>query len=83
MQGDQLMAALVQTDASFTNETPKVLFEAGSYYFGRPGRSFDVAPDGRFLMVKAGYQTGEDASAPEITVVLNWFEELTARVPVP
>ena len=83
VQGDQLMAALVQTDASFTNETPKVVFEAGSYYFGRPGRSFDVAPDGRFLMVKAGYQTGEDASAPEITVVLNWFEELTARVPVP
>ena len=77
------MAASVETDASFTNETAKVLFEAGSYYFGAPGRNYDVAPDGRFLMVKAGDETGDGATAPEITVVLNWFEELTALVPVP
>ncbi len=82
LQGTQLMAVPVQTDAGFTHQTPKVLFEA-PYFFGAPGRNYDVAPDGRFLMVKTGSQPGEDAPTPNITVVLNWFEELKARVPVP
>ena len=39
--------------------------------------SYDVAPDGRFLMVQS------DAPRPtEIQVVINFFEELRARVPV-
>ena len=80
LQGTQLMAVPVQTDASFTSQTPEVLFEA-PYFFGAPGRNYDVAPDGRFLMVKTSSQPGE--SAPDITVVLNWFEELKERVPVP
>ena len=40
------------------------------------GRAFDVAPDGRFLMMKRA-----SGSRPEeITVVLNWFEELKRLV---
>ena len=45
-------------------------------------RNYDVAPDGRFLMVKAGDETGE-APPAQITVVLNWHEELLERVPIP
>jgi hypothetical protein len=51
---------------------PRELFE-GSY-----GNGFDVAPDGkRFLMIKSS------SSAPtnQLTFVVNWFEELKARVP--
>ena len=50
---------------------------------GPPGvrRPFDVAPDGRIV----GLITPGDAQgavfAPQITVVLNWHEELKARVP--
>jgi hypothetical protein len=41
-----------------------------------------MAPDGRFLaLVPTG--TGEDGpSTSRIITVLNWFEELTERVPV-
>ncbi len=46
---------------------------------------YDLSPDGqRFLMLKNVGQIGtEDATPSQITVVLNWFEELKARVPVP
>jgi hypothetical protein len=40
------------------------------------GTNYDVAADGRFLMV------GESsAEANELNVVLNWFEELKRLVP--
>ena len=42
-------------------------------------RPYDVAPDGRFLMMTEEPTT--EAEAPPITVVLNWFEELERRVP--
>jgi serine/threonine-protein kinase len=59
---------------------PRVLF-AGPYP-DNPGwtrpRSYDVTPDGQqFLMMK---RTGTPTQ-PEIVVVLNWFEELAAKVP--
>jgi hypothetical protein len=43
--------------------------------------NYDVDLDGqRFLMIKL---TGSEDARHQITVVLNWFEELTALVPVP
>ena len=56
---------------------PKVLFEGP--YEPVPARlpNFDVSPDGqRFLMLKPE----EEATATQIVVVLNWFEELKRRV---
>jgi hypothetical protein len=43
---------------------------------------FDIAPDGRFV---AMFDTVGPVTTPprEIAVVLNWFEELRARVPAP
>jgi hypothetical protein len=44
------------------------------------GRNFDNAPDGRLLVV---VNAGNTTPAPtSISVVLNWFDELKARVPV-
>ena len=37
--------------------------------FGNP--NFDVAPDGRFLMVR-----GEPTESADLKVVLNWFDTL-------
>ena len=79
LQGRQLMATLVQTDGSFTRGTPELLFQVqANYGLG------DVAPDGRFLMIiPAGRTAAEtDAPPPHINVVLNWHEELKARVPI-
>ena len=43
-------------------------------------RTFDMAPDGRFVgLIVPGDQL--PAALPQITVVLYWFEELKARVP--
>jgi serine/threonine-protein kinase len=45
-------------------------------------REYDVTPDGRFIAAidRAQYDSG-NLVAPQIQVVLNWFEELRARVP--
>ncbi len=50
----------------------------GPYYTqsGNPGRTYDIAPDGRrFLMVKL------PAATPQIVIVQNWTEELKRLVP--
>ncbi len=45
--------------------------------FGHAG--YDVAPDGRLLIVQPG---AEEAAPLRFEIVLNWFEELKQRVPV-
>jgi len=37
-------------------------------------------PDGRILGTPAGTSKGGPSTPPELRVVLNWFEELKARV---
>jgi hypothetical protein len=74
LSGDKMMAVDIQTIPTFRAGTPKVLF-TGNY-----SMYYDVSANGnRFLMVKppAKQQGGMD----QITVVLNWFEELRRRVP--
>ena len=66
-----------------TVSTPTELFD-GNYYTSGRARQYHVAADGRFLMLKSGDAPATDApTPPQITVVLDWFEELTERVPVP
>jgi hypothetical protein len=42
-------------------------------------RDYDVAPGGRFLMVRR--QTSADQKSAAMVVVLNWFEELKRLLP--
>ena len=77
--GDQMMAVDITTSPSFRAGTPKLLF-AGRYA-GTVNRirNYDVTPDGqRFVMIKT-----EEEEAKQLNIVLNWFEELKERVPVP
>ena len=82
--GDQVMVVQVNTAEAFRAESPELLF-VGRYHLdhttlGVP--NYDVSPDGqRLLMIKPGAATDESARAPQINVVLNWFEELKRRVP--
>ncbi|HET7697089.1 MAG TPA: protein kinase [Vicinamibacterales bacterium] len=46
-------------------------------------RSYDVAPDGRIAAVILPEGSEEAPSAQRLAVVLNWQEELKAKVPVP
>ena len=77
-----MMTVSVETEPTFRPGNPEVLFTA-PYRRDVPGRGrpWDVAEDGRFLMVREG-ATGE-TTTPHMVVVKNWFQELTERVPVP
>ncbi|MBZ5635275.1 MAG: serine/threonine-protein kinase [Acidobacteriia bacterium] len=73
--GNKMMVVDVQTSPTFHAGTPKMLFETANI-------GFDVSPDGRrFLMVKPG--AASQGQQTEMRVVLNWFEELRRRVPLP
>jgi eukaryotic-like serine/threonine-protein kinase len=77
--GNKMIAVDVATQPSFSPGKPRVLFEGAYVPTPRSLPNYDVTPDGqRFLMLKAT----EQAQAPtQISVVLNWFEELKRRVP--
>ena len=73
-----MMVVSVTVDPTFEPGTPEVLFEGP--YVSAPG-GYDVAADGRFLMITLpGDPTGGGAG-PKLNIVLNWFEELKRRVP--
>jgi hypothetical protein len=80
-----MVAVSVTTRPTFTfgNPVPVTMipFERGAAF----ERSNDITLDGkRFLgVVFAGQSSTSGApAAPQIQVVLNWFEELKARVPM-
>ena len=84
--GDEMLVVAMETEPSLQVGTPQALF-AGSFVreqSNQGAHNYDVARDGqRFAMMETVGQTNaEDAAPPQITVVLNWFEELTARVPI-
>jgi len=46
-------------------------------------RQYDILPDGRLLgLVEPGSSSGGAVMAPPMHIVLNWFDDLRARVPV-
>jgi len=81
--GSRMMVIPIDTEPTLTLGTATVLFE-GTYLQGI-GRRHDLAPDGRFLMIKPTGASAEDATSalPQIVVVENWFEELKRLVPMP
>jgi Tol biopolymer transport system component len=79
-----MMAVSIETSPSLSIGTPEVLFENQGYApltTPRPNsgasRPWDVAPDGRFLMIKAF----SDAGPREIIIVENWLEEVKRLAP--
>ena len=78
-KGDSVMAVSLDLDGGRISQ-PVALF--GGPYLDNPGwtrpRSYDASAAGdRFLLVKAP----RNRPRPSIAVVLNWFEELRAKVP--
>ena len=76
--GEAVLAVDVTTKPGFSLGKARLLFE-GRYLREPDGIDYDVTADGqRFLMIKPS--EGELA-ATRFNVVLNWSEELKARVP--
>jgi serine/threonine-protein kinase len=83
LQGQSMMAVAVETTGDFSF-APAVELFMGPYYLNPASitTSYDVASDGRFLMIQTQPSTGDAVSASSIVVVQNWGEELKRRVPV-
>ena len=80
----QLMAVPVEQGKEFTYGRQTALFKVSPYYVGRSpaaalnGRTYDVAPDGRFLLIKEPPTAA--AVAPTIVVVEHWLDEVKKRL---
>lgn len=75
--GDRMMAVATTIESTFRALKAAVLFERPYWRFTRV-RSYDVAADGRFVMIKESEQA---AAATHINVVQNWDQELKRLVP--
>ena len=77
-----LMAAVrVTTAGGVTFGTPlRFPASVGGDRVASEPRAWDILPDGRFIGIAS---TTDDAVRGSMRVVLNWFEELKQRVPVP
>lgn len=80
---NHLTSVRVRTgDSTFSAGTPTRILNT-AYATPLAGRSYDVSPDGRrFLMLKEATPASDTDSqqAPGIAVVVNWLDELKARV---
>jgi Tol biopolymer transport system component len=77
-----LMAVPVQTTPTFSAGTPVKVIDA-KFFDGGPGRTYDVSRDGkRFLVITNPLAAQTSTAAPATMVlVVNWIEELKARLP--
>jgi len=82
---NEMMSVQAGSGGTWSSGTPVKLFDAAAYYTGgtvNPFFNYDIAPDGRFLMLKPkGGATTEGAPSTNLIVVQNWFEELKRLVP--
>ena len=74
--GDRMLAVGIDTSRGLTWTAAKQIFEADvvSTFL-----DYDVAPDGRFVMIAEDPQEREP---PHFNVIVNWSSELAARVPI-
>ena len=75
-RGKELWAAQIDPLSLESVERPRLLKSALMDFTVR-GRSYDIAPDGRFLVI----QPHADSVPNRLNIILNWFEELKRLVP--
>jgi hypothetical protein len=73
------MAARVAGTPSFSILGQQRLFSAAGYFLTRFAQVYDVSPDGRFLMLRAGASAG--AGIGSLILVENFLTELRKRAP--
>jgi len=67
----QVIAAKIETEPEFKVVDTQILFD-DEYYSCAMCRTYDIAPDGRFLML----YDPKDSSRPQIHVTVNWRQGL-------
>jgi Tol biopolymer transport system component len=77
----QMYAVPVQSGTTLVAGRPQRLFEFPMVQL-TGGTPYDIAPDGRFLIVRSNQAEAGAGTVPQIVFVQNWFEELKRLVPV-
>jgi serine/threonine-protein kinase len=80
---NEMMSVRVSSGEAWSSGKPMPLFDASSFFVGGTGSpffSYDVAKDGRFLMIKPKAGATTDAQSINLIVVQHWFEELKRLV---
>lgn len=76
--GKMMAVAVNTTGAEFVFESPRMLFQGGFVAWQEvTPRTYDVAPDGRFLMI----EEKPNPNPAIVTVVTGWTEMLASRLP--
>ena len=70
--GNQLLAATINTSSSFAVTEPRLLFRH-TFDGEMPHTNFVPTADGRFIMISAGAE-------PDMVIVVNWLAEFRARI---
>ena len=74
-----MMAVKVRTSPTLELGRPEVLFSLSDYVLpGTRGIKYEVAPDGRFLLLK---DSGSGHSQDRVVLVQNWTEDVKRLVP--
>ena len=72
-----MMSITVQPGTSFVSGRPELLFSVEPYRPSIAGTNYDIAPDGRIMILKTA---ATDVDGRErLVVVSNWIEEVKAR----
>ena len=77
----RFMAVTVRTAPSFTFTNPVAVPRGFVDALPANPRTFDILPDGGFVVVGTQGQSQSTPGPTQIHVVLNWFEELKRLVP--
>jgi hypothetical protein len=81
-RADSLVAVEVSGRPDFRAGRGRALFSTAPYVILPFHRSYEVGPDDRsFIMLQRSGTSGAEAS--RLTVVLNWFQEVSARMKAP
>ena len=81
LDGRQMFAVPVQSGTTLVAGRPQVLFEFAMLAHAGGNRPYDIAPDGRFLIIRSGQAEAGGGTASNLILVQNWFEELKRLVP--
>jgi len=73
----------VQSGTTLVAGRPQVLFEAAMLPSFAANRPYDLAPDGRFIVIRPAEEETGSSTAPSLILVQNWTEELKRLVPAP
>ena len=77
----QVLTVPMRSGTTLVAGRPQVLFEFAMLPAFGGTRPYDIAPDGRFLIIRGAQAEADGCATSNMVLVLNWTEELKQLVP--